>query len=234
MAIWQGANGIYMSDGRAPIPIHGDIKEYFDTTDSRCIKSSKVGDSVAWVDEKRQRYHWAFASGSAATTLNKELVYDIIRNRWFELERGAYLQCGVSVHDTDGNSYAYGFLDTGYMERLENGTDFDGTDITSTVHFGDMPLGGLANETRLSGLTLFTVAKTTTSNSVSFTHYADSSSSGTAHTLSPSKSGYRIADPDFDDKLNGNPFHSFKFEMITDNETVGFEPVACVAYYHLV
>jgi hypothetical protein len=234
LAIWQGANGVYMSDGRAPIPIHGDIKEYFDERDSRCIKTSMIGDSVSWVDHKRQRYHWKFASGTAATALNKELVYDIARNRWFEIDRTVDLQCGLAVHDTDGNAYAYGFLDTGYMYRLENGTTFDGSDITCTAHHGDMPLGGLDGETVVEEVTLIAVAKAVTSNDVTCTHYADTSSTGVAHTLSPTKSGYRIADDYFDDHLNGRPFHSFKYEMVTNDETVGFEPIAAVVSFHEV
>ncbi len=50
LAIWQGTNGVFMSDGRAPIPIHGDIKEYFDPADSRCILSSEIGDSIGFID----------------------------------------------------------------------------------------------------------------------------------------------------------------------------------------
>lgn len=234
LAIWQGANGIYMSDGRAPIPIHGDIKEFFDPSDSRCIKASMIDDSVSFIDPVKQEYHWLFASGSSATGLNAEWVYDIARNRWFEIDRTADLVCGVSVHDTDGNGYTYGFLDTGYMERLENGNDFDGTDITFTVTFGDIPLGGLAVETLVSAVRLLTVAKTTTENSVTCTHYGDTSTTGTAFTMSPARSGYRVAVPAFDEKLSSDPFHSFKFEMTTDNEACGFEPLAAVVTYHPV
>lgn len=86
LAIWQGSSGIYMSDGRAPIPIHNDIKEYFDMNDARCITLSKIGDSVGFVDSSKQEYHWLFANASSPT-LNKELVYDIKRNKWFEIDR---------------------------------------------------------------------------------------------------------------------------------------------------
>ena len=234
VAIWQGANGIYMSDGKTPIPIHGDIKEFFDKRDSRCINASLLGESVGWVDEERQAYHWKFASGTAATSLNSEWVYDFVRAKWFEIDRGADLQCGLTVHDTNGNSYNYGFLDTGYMERLEYGTDFDGTDITHTLHTGDIALADLATETRLSALRLIAVAKTVTSNSVTLTHYGDTSSTGTDKTMSPASSGYRVAIPKFVDKFNGDPFHSFKFVMVTDDETIGFEPIIAIASFHPV
>jgi hypothetical protein len=210
---------------------YGDIKAYFDPQDSRCIKTSKIGDSVGFVDPTRQEYHLLIASGTSATTLNTELVYDIARNKWFEIDRTADLQCGVTVHDTDGNSYIYGFLDSGYMERLENGTTFDGTDIIHTVQFGDIALGGLAFETRLSALSLLAVAKSTPSN-VTFTHYSDTKSSGVDKTMSQVNSGYRITMPGFTDKFDADPFHGFKFTITTSAETIGFEPLAVVASFH--
>ena len=233
LAIWQGANGIYMSDGRAPIPIHNDIKSYFDKNDSSCIKASKVGDSVSFIDSERQEYHWLFASGTSATTLNKELVFDIIKNKWFEIDRGSgmYLQCGVEVQDTDGNQYTYGFIDTGYIERLEYGTSFDSGNIVHTVQFGDIAPIGLAYHTQLDHLKLITVAKTTTSNSITCTHYGDTYTTGTDKTMSPAKSNYRIAIPYFDEKYQAT-YHSFKFTMTTSDETIGFEPIACVATFH--
>ncbi len=234
LAIFQGSNGIYMTDGRAPIPIHGDIKEYFDRTDSKCIKASKVGDSVGFMDEDKQEYHWLFASGTSATTLNTELVYDIIRNKWFEIDRtsGMDLQCGVSVQDTYGNQYTYGFIDTGYIERLEYGTDFDGNDIVHTFETGDFAPLGRAYISQLDHLKILTVAKTTTTNNITCSHYTDTSSTATTHTMSPARSGYRIAKPHFDDKLQADPYHALKFTITTDNETCGFEPTALVATFH--
>ncbi|MDA3835096.1 MAG: LamG domain-containing protein, partial [Spirochaetales bacterium] len=236
LVIWQGANGIYMSDGRSPIPIHEDINEYFDRSDTRCIKESKVGDSTGWIDPTRNEYHWKFASGATATDLNKELVYDIKRNKWFEIDRGTgkSLQCGVLVTDTDGNSYNYGFIDSGYMERLENGTDFDGADIDHTFQFGDMAFEGLAFATQIDRIKLLTVAKTVTDQDIICTHYGNTSIAGTAITMSPSNAGYRLAKPDFPEKLDGDPFHSLKFATSTDDEVIGFEPLAVVVTHHAI
>ena len=230
LAIWQGSNGIYMSDGRAPIPIHGDIKEYFDMNDSRCIKASEVGNSTAFMDYSKQEYHWLFASGTSGTA--KELVYDVHRNKWYEISRGMALTCGCEVTDVEGNQYTYGFIDTGYMERLENGTDFDGNDIIHTFQFGDFAPLGLSFITQLDHLKLLTVAKTTTSANVTCSHYADTLSSSSDYVMSPAKTGYRIANPAFDSKLQGEPYHSLKFTITTDNETIGFEPIAVVATFH--
>ena len=217
LAIWQGADGIYMSDGRAPIPISGDIKEYFDPEDSRYIDPTLIGDSVGFVDPVRQEYHW-LADGN-------ELVYDIARNKWYEIDRGSDLVCGVAVHDTNGNGYTYGLLDTGYMEYLENGTTFDGTTITHTVQFGDIPLADLATETRLSAMRLITVG--VTSGDVTLTHYADTKTTGTDKTMSKIRTGYRVAMPKFTDKFDADPFHSIR--LVT---TSAFEPLALVLTYH--
>jgi len=237
LAIWQGANGIYMSDGRAPIPVHGDIKEYFDPMDSRCIKASMVGDSVGFIDPVRQEYHWLFASGTAATDLNKELIYDIARNKWFEIDRtyGQYastLQVGVTVHDTDGNAYTYGFIDDGYMHRLEYGTTFGGASIEPVVQFGDIAFAGLSTETRLEAAKLIMVSKTVTDQNVTLTHYADTSTTGTDQTMTPIKAGYRATMPIANYRFVGDPFHSFKLVTVTDDESVGMEPLALVVTYH--
>lgn len=236
LALWQGSNGIYMSDGRAPIPIHGDIEEYFDTTDPRCITSSLIGDSVGWIDPVKMEYHWIFASGTSATSLNTELVYDIKRNRWFPIDRVSDLQCGVLVTDTYGNSYNYGFLDTGYMERLEYGTDFDGEDIVHEFKFGDfLPTNSVMTETMIDEVKLVTVAKTTTANTITVTHYGDGKTSGTTlKTYSPADSGHRIAQPSTTNSLGGYTFHSLDFSMTTDNEAIGFEPLVVGIAYHVM
>jgi hypothetical protein len=233
LAIWQGVNGVYMSDGRAPIPIHGDIKAYFDRTDPRCINSNMVGDSVGGIDPVNQEYHLLLASGTSATYPNVELVYDITRNRWFEVARPEPLQFILLVHDTLGNSYTYGFLDNGKMHRLENGTSFYGEDITHEVQFGDIPLGGgYSIETQLDRLRLITKSKTTTSNDIELTHYADGSATGEVFLLSPINSGHRVAQPIITDKLMGDTLHSFKLKMTTNDETIGFEPLVLAATFH--
>lgn len=233
LAIWQGSSGIYMSDGRAPIPIHNDIKEYFDMNDSRCITLSKIGDSVGFVDSSKQEYHWLFANATS-TTLNKELVYDIKRNKWFEIDRGTGmdLQFGLNVEDTNGNQYTYGFIDTGYMERLEYGNTFDGNSIVSTFQFGDFAPLGLSFATQLDHLKLISVIPTTATDDVTCTHYADTSSTGTDYTLDVSTTGYRLSKPAFDSKLQSEVYHSLKFTKTTDDEVSGFKPISVVATFH--
>jgi hypothetical protein len=235
LAIWQGADGIFMSDGRTPVPIHGEIGAYFNKADSRCINAAMIGSSVGEIDPVNQTYHWLFASGASATLLNTELVYDIKRNKWFQIYRGIdnALQSLLLVHDTNGNAYNYGFLDNGKMHRLENGTDFDGKDIEYEFHTGDIPLGGLGVQTQIDRIRLLSVAKTSVlAENITLTHYGDMANIGTEHTLSPTNSGYRIAQPVINEKLD-NYFHSFKTQMTADSGSIGCEPVALVVAHHV-
>jgi len=232
--VWQGADGVYITDGRNIIPLHNDIEDYFDNINSHAINRDKTGDSVGFYDESKKEYHWLFANGTS-TTLNKELVYSFKKPGWFEIDRGTekYLQAGFSVMDTDGNKYQYGMIDTGYMERLEYGTDFDGTDITHTFQTGDIALHKDEPnvQTTFRGAKLVMVAKDTTSNEITLTHYGDTKSSGTDLTLSPANDGYRIAKPGISAAKGSYNYHGFKFVMITDDEDIGFEPVFLVVKY---
>lgn len=240
IAIWQANNGIYISDGRSPIPVHGPIKNYFDPRDSASIKPSWVGKSAAFIDYNNLRYHWLFASGTSATALNKEMILDLTSMEWFEADRGANdLQCGCSVTDTDGNSYTYGGLASGYVERLENTVApthaFDGVDIVHEFFLGDFPLNDdLSLETRVIHFFLIALSKTTTANSISLTHYIDGKSSGTAYTLSPLRTNYRIIEGV--KNINSDPgiFHSFDVSLTTNDELIGFEPLAMVVFYEIV
>jgi len=237
VVIWQGTNAIHLYDGRAVLDIDDDIADYFDRRKSYAINTSYVSASQSFFDENNH-YHWKFASGTS-TTLNKELVYDTDRSRWYEIDRGTakYLQCGIEVEDTNGNKYSYGAISQ-YMERLENGTDFDGTDITHTLHTGDIPVAeSIAHLSKVDALGLTCLATNTTTNTISGSYYRDGATTADeTFTLAPQKTGKRIATPTTQDiKQQGSGiYHSFKLVMITDDETIGFEPMYLYAYYKVV
>ena len=236
VVIWQGANGIYLSDGRSPILISEDIQNKFDKRLSTSINTSKIANSTAFWDSANNCYHWKFASGTS-TTLNEEWVFDFKKLAWFEIERTSTkkLQLGIKTKDTNGNFYNYGFIDTGYMERLEYGNDFDGQDIVYTLHFGDMALaeGSIAVETISHYSCLIAVAKTIASSDITITHYGDGKSTGESWTESPQKSGHRIIYPVQHQSLGSYIFHSFKMTTTTDNEAVGFEPLFFYTLYEV-
>lgn len=236
LVVWQDAEGIYMFDGRNITPIHLDIQDYLDETKSYGINSAMMSKSVGFIDEKNQEYHWLFANGSS-TVLNKEFVYDLRRNKWYEVNRGANAQItyGMSVNEVGGDSYTYGFLDTGYTEELESGTTFDGNSILHEFQVGDMPLlDSFAQESEVRILRLISVAKTNTTNLVQGKYYLDTNPTPYSFTLSakdsrPNRGTFRVANNFTRLGNEGGIFHSFYFSLTTNNETIGFEPLALVA-----
>ena len=236
ITIWQGADGIYMFDGKSPIPIHSEIEDVFDQKNSYAINPDKIGDSRGEFDFYGN-YHWFYASGTS-TTLNKERCYNVSESSWYEIDRSSALalQEMTRVSDTNGNVYAYGFVDTGYMERLDNGTTFDGNDMTFTFRIGDITLSdSILITTSINHVGLYCVAKNTTTNTVQCVYYKDTASAATKEfTLAPQCSNGRVAQPINNIGGRGKGiFHSVKCTMTTNDETVGFEPIALVLSFKL-
>jgi hypothetical protein len=233
IAIWQGSEGIYVSDGRTPSPIHNDIKNLFDKRSTTSINTSMIDKSVGFIDQENLEYHWLFASGTS-TSLDKEYVFDLRRWKWYEIVRGTgkQLQFGFKVTDTYGNNYNYGTIDTGYVERLEYGNSFDSGNIVHTFQLGDIALAEIPlYETRAQYVNLAMVAKSTTTNLVNYTHYADTSTSGTTITMSPAATNKRIANVVANINSPIGVFHSPKLAMTTSNEATGFEPLYLGYFY---
>ncbi len=236
--IWQSENAVVMFDGNAVSPISTDIKNYFDKTKTECIPDSMKSFSTAFYDESNFEYHWCFASGAAATTLNKELVYDVLKRKWYEIDRatGAYIQLGFSVRDTNGINYTFGTLDTGYMERLEYGTKFDENSIVSQFKIPDIAPGGYTIETIIRNIRLIALSKSNTTNLVAVTHYGDgiTTSSSTAVTLPLTDSTHRFVRPIRSVQWGNFLFHSVLFSLTTTNENCGFEPLGIGIIFDVV
>lgn len=236
VGIWRSNDGIYLSNGQAPFLVSHDIESVFDQTSTTHVNLTMVGREYSFIDQQKLEYHWLWASGTSST-LNKEYVLDLKKWRWFEIDRatGNRLQCGVNVVDTYGSNYQYGFIDTGYTERLENGTDFDGTDITSTLEFGGMlPVSkNFAVKTEVLKANLVAVKKTTDT-TVTMTHYIDEATSGTSYNFSLVNASGRVANDVIEVYSTVGVFHGFKLVNIADDETKGFEPLFFSIYYRTV
>jgi hypothetical protein len=224
LAVWRGAQGIYVTNGQAPLCVSDDINDVFDQSSDTHVNLAMIEKEQGFIDTDSNEYHWLWASNSN-TTLDKEYVLDLTNWQWFEIDRGTgnRLQCGVNVVDTYGNEYAYGFIDTGYMMRTENGTDFDGTDITCTMHFGDQVLApsNLFYFTELRKINLIAVSKTTDTD-VTLTHYLDGNSTGSSYTLSTADAVHSYCNYVADVYSNPAIFHGFKLEVTSDESTKGF------------
>jgi len=136
--------------------------------------------------------------------------------------------------DTSGNSYVYGFDNTGTVYRLENGTDFDGTDIAHTLKTGAIALNEnrVSEETVLRYVKVVQVAKTT-ANSMTVTHFGDTATAGNSiGSFVPSASGKRLCSRILNAQSKGpHVFHEFQLALTTDDQTYGCEPLYIIAYY---
>lgn len=229
IAIWQGSNGIYIFDNTSPELISGDISDIFDKSSSTYLNPNKLADSFAFMDENKKEYHWLFAQGSS-TTLNKELIYNLNKNQWFEIDRGTgkYLQLGFEVRDSYGNTYCYGCASEGYMQRLENGTTFDANPIVHTLKTGDIAPnnGSIMYESQLIRHKIIMKSKNITINNLTINHYGDSSTTPTALAIAdPTKVGYRITDVMDNQNIGNHIFHALEYIMTTTDENKGFCPL---------
>ncbi len=239
VGIWRAYDGIYVSDGRAPLYVSDQIATVFDQTSDLHVNLDMLTYEYSFVDHANMEYHWLWASGTSRT-LGKEYILDLKEWRWFEIDRGTgnRLQCGCSMSDIIGNKYTYGFIDTGYMERLENGVTFDGTNITSTLQTGDqLPVPqDLFAMTRITRANLIALAKCGTSGtkttSATMTHNLDGGTAGSTFTLSDAADGtHRYINTVKDVYSEPGIFHNFKFVKETDEELKGFEPLYFAVNY---
>jgi hypothetical protein len=197
-----------------------DISDKFDPLSSTYAGSSA---NSGFYDPVYDEYHWC-PVGTA------EWVYSFIYKKWYQIDRGAdnYLYGGIPVMDTSGNSYVYGFDNTGTLYRLNNGTTFDGTAIAHTLRTGDMALpdGSIMEWSQVNWFTLVAKAKTVTANSIAMIYYNDTqTASYGATTISPLRSGYRLINTVVHNSDIQTTFHGFEFSISTTDETIGFEPL---------
>jgi hypothetical protein len=237
--IWQSANGIVMFDSNTIIDISQDIRSLFDSADSGSINTSIADTFYGFFDDTNKEYHWLCATGSS-TTLNKEMVYDVTRKKWYEINRSTkYIRSGFKVTDSVGNTFIYAGDDSGYIYKLEYGTSFDGVAIEYKLRTGDYPIAkSLMYESELCYLKIAGKAKNTTSQSIAITHYADGETAGTSiASLSQAKTGTRLYGFSKGDVRHLSlmaTLHSLEFSISTSDETIGFEPLMVSGLYRLI
>lgn len=226
--IWMSQRGIEIFDGNTVATISVDINNYFDSSKSDYINLSMADSFSSYYDNVRFEYHVMFATGSS-TTLNKEMVYDLRRKKWYEVERGTgkHLTCGFRVIDTAGMEYIYAGTEDGYLECLESGTTFDGNSISYSLQTGDVALNKSLNYvTSIRNLKIISKTISTSTAQVYITHYSDSETTGLDITpFSQQMTDKRIYSIKRSLGSNASVFHSIKLEVVTNNETIGFSPL---------
>jgi hypothetical protein len=234
IAIWQSDTGVVMCDGAAIVDISKDIQCYWDPHDSRYIPSDRIDDSEATYDPELQVYKLMISSGSGQTSHNVELEYSLKYNEWTKIYRentsGANpLQCSFQVHDTYGNTYLYGATQEGYVYRLENGADWDGTNITQYIWTKDILLDDtkpMFNQTIIELFRLMFETKTTTGQNMTITHYCDGivTTDGTQNQVVPDAIDMDDGPYDSQDCMLGRCLrHSFKISTDISDITDGME-----------
>lgn len=184
VAIWQGADNIYICDGRSIYPIGNDIKDLFE---DGTVTASTIDESSAWVDAKYNEYHWVFKNSGTY----QEWVLNLNTKRWYKISRGSgnELRTGIAVKDTDGNSYTYGFIDTGYMMRLENGSTMNGSDIDYSMSLGDLAFPDsimLGHRVKAMKVAMVASSNASHNNNVALSLFADGASSASStHNIDP-------------------------------------------------
>jgi hypothetical protein len=228
-AIWQSSNGIVAFDGTNITPISDDISDRFNPRSSTAINPTYMNMSVGFYDPVYHEYHF-LCVGAGSATLNEEWVFDLKRRKWWQASRPAAnrLTCGFPTRDTVGNTYMYAGDNAGYVHRLENGNDMNDAGITCAFQTGDVALhkGSIMENTAIDWSVLVAMAKVSATGVIAATHYGDGITTGTSmNTVDPTKAGYRIVNVPIHTKTGHRTFHSVKFEMTTNDETVGFEPM---------
>jgi hypothetical protein len=233
VVIWMSASGPVMFDGSSIVPIGQDINDYWNPQHADYLSESTWADAYGWYDPQYNEYHLVCNS--------IELVYNLQWKKWFKINRGNgnALQVGFVVKDTSGRNYTYGTVDDGVMYRLENGTDFDGVDITAyfeTVDrppHGESPAGSIMNKYSIEFFKLIGATNSSEDTDVAVTHYADTKTSGTSlDAVDMDVSGQRLYHSHQAQFLEGT-FHRFKCSVDLDNDNESFKPLAYAIGYKI-
>lgn len=230
--VWQSARGIEYYDGNTLVPMSDDIQDFFNPDSANYINVSIVDKFTSSYDEKNYEYHWCFATG-ASTTLNQEWVLDLRRKKFYDINRVTpKLNCGFTVQDPNGLKYNYGGTLTGYLERLEYGTTFDGSAMVCTTFLGDPFLAKSAMYLmKIRHLKVVVKAKNSYTNAVVITWYPDGATAGIVlQTASMQKTGYRVCQIPYSGNLDA-VMHGLKLEVTNTGEQLAFEPLLISGLY---
>ena len=233
--LWQSSEGIESFDGNAISLISEDIEDFFNPARSNYINPDLVSTFSSFYDEQNQEYHWLCVTG---TNTQRELVYDLRYKKWFEIDRGTgkKLLCGFSVSDPYGNNYTYGGTVDGYLERLENGTNFDGNPIVYDLWTIDNPLNIKENVDYIFGLRYLKIlctSKNSENISITATVYANTDLTGIVEGAFSLASSFRVKKKIYSDRIDGY-CHSFRLQGSSSNTLIGFEPLNMGGFYEVV
>ena len=224
-----------MFDGSVIFPIRG-IDKYFDPTETVCINFAYIEKARGWYDTTYKEYNLLIPSGSAQTTNNVWLVYDLIRKKWFEKDTGtaSVPQAGFTVSDVNGNNYVYGGVDSGYLVRLENGTTWGGTDIDYALETGDfLPSKSIWDKTLLRYVKFIARANATDNLDITYAADTDTTPAALVSNIDLTASGFRLKK--YTAPINKIGWtHRLKFTLSSDSVARAFEPLGYAIQWQYV
>lgn len=251
--MWLSYAGPYMFDGAVLKPLQG-IGNYFNPKKSECINFSYIENARAWYDPTFKEYNLLIPSGSSQTTNNVWLVYDLVRQKWYQKSPGKaeMIQAGWQVQDTNGTKYIYAGIDTGHMMRLENGTSWDGIGIVQRVKTGDFwPSTSIWDVTRIRRIKVL-AKRIPETHSLRVTYYKDTNTADGSDFIWAQTDDFKWTDTADWAWINAEILstqlqlsgglnrivrknepanflawsHAFGFEVTTSDSTDGFSPIA--------
>ena len=234
--IWQSDRGIEYFDGNTVSLISNDIEDFFDSARPNYINVSLVETFSSFYDEEKLEYHWLCVTGE---NTQREMVYNLTFKKWFEIQRGTgkYLSCGFSVSDPSGNKYVFGGTSDGYLERLENGTDFDGNPIVFDMWTVDQPLNpkyGIEYIAKLRHFKIMCVAKNSETIPVTASIYRNSELLPQESWIFSSKDALkRVLRELKSPNIDGYCF-SFRLQGQSSTTEIGFEPLTIAGVQDLL
>uniref|UniRef100_A0A6M3K267 Uncharacterized protein n=1 Tax=viral metagenome TaxID=1070528 RepID=A0A6M3K267_9ZZZZ len=166
--------GVCATDGRTVVVISDDIQDYFDPTQSNCIRRGYEKDCWIFHDTAYNVLRCALVTGSTATTPNTFPVFDLTDKTWSFDSHAYNFSCMTEVQGTSGDidilQYAGG-VDNGTVYRSNVNTH----DYHSAVNaYADMEIDGQGEELVLKQV--IPRVKVQSSGGVSMTIYKNSRS----------------------------------------------------------
>ena len=140
IALWLSDKGPVMFLGNTIRRIPG-VENFFDTNvDSTSnLDVQNIAQASAWFGATYQEWNLLFPVGTAGsqTTNNKWIVYDIVRDKWFEKKPDSsamFPQGAFPVEDQYGNVYNYSYGVDGFLQREESGLNWQVAPGASTTY----------------------------------------------------------------------------------------------------
>ena len=178
IVMWMSDKGVMMYYNHTIRPVLG-IEPYFDASDVKCINTTYIASARAWYDPNYREYNLLIPSSTSATVNNVWLVYDLVRNKWFERTvptNADFPQGAFIVSDALGNKYVYGYTASGYLIRMEYGFTCGSSTypITPVVKSADiLPSESIWDESTVYKLQTLYVADTSSLSTLAINHYVD-------------------------------------------------------------